>query len=136
MRLSLINGMARLCRNCCELQARRTFRHRQDNPLETAALAGKNPSVNRFDFRRTNPHICHPAAGGGDEFGANLRSQNYGVNNLNQYTNRTVPGYVDLQGMGATNATVTVNNQATYQKGEFFRGREIPASVTTRIYDA
>jgi len=34
------------------------------------------------------------AASGGDQGGANLRSQNYSANNLNQYTQRTVPPYV------------------------------------------
>jgi YD repeat-containing protein len=58
---------------------------------------------------------------GGDQNGQNLRTATYGPNLLNQYTNRTVPGYVEVQGSAATNATVTVNNQATYRKGEYFR---------------
>src|SRR5882762_7479953 len=33
---------------------------------------------------------------GGDENGWNLRVATYGANSLNQYTNRDVPGYVDM----------------------------------------
>ncbi len=57
---------------------------------------------------------------GGDEFGANLRNANYSVNNLNQYTSRMVPAAVDIIGTANTNSTVTVNNQATYRKGEYY----------------
>src|SRR5213592_2412704 len=34
------------------------------------------------------------AASGGNEWGSNLRYENYSVNNLNQYTQRTVPGSI------------------------------------------
>jgi len=34
---------------------------------------------------------------GGDAAGANLRKASYNVNPLNQYTNRTVPGYIEVQ---------------------------------------
>jgi hypothetical protein len=61
------------------------------------------------------------AASGGDQSGANLRTQNYSANNLNQYTQRTVPPYVDVQGSAHSNATVTVNLQSTYRKAEYFR---------------
>jgi RHS repeat-associated protein len=40
---------------------------------------------------------------------------------LNQYTQRTVPPYVDVQGSAHSNATVTVNTQSTYRKAEYFR---------------
>jgi RHS repeat-associated protein len=39
----------------------------------------------------------------------NSQSATYTVNNLNQYTNRTVPGYFDVQGYSSA-GTVTVNN--------------------------
>jgi RHS repeat-associated protein len=58
---------------------------------------------------------------GGDENGANLRAATYTANNLNQYTNRTVPSAVDIMGVANAAATVTVNNQATYRHGEFYR---------------
>ena len=61
------------------------------------------------------------AKSGGDTNGTNLHESAYSANALNQYTSRTVPPYVEVQGSAATNATVTVNNQATYRKGEYFR---------------
>ena len=61
------------------------------------------------------------AGSGGDQFGANLRVENYSVNSLNQYTQRTVPGRVDVMGAARTNGTVTVNYQPAYRKGEYFR---------------
>ena len=61
------------------------------------------------------------AASGGDEWGANLRYQSYTVNNLNQYTQRTVPGSLDVIGTARTNSTVTVNSQPAYRKSDYFR---------------
>jgi RHS repeat-associated protein len=58
---------------------------------------------------------------GGDQTGMNLRSATYSVNDLNQYTNRTVPGAVDIIGVANAAATVTVNNQSTYRKSEYYR---------------
>lgn len=58
---------------------------------------------------------------GGDENGANLRSATYSANNLNQYTNRTVPGAVDIIGAANATATVTVNDQSTYRHSEYYR---------------
>jgi RHS repeat-associated protein len=57
---------------------------------------------------------------GGDASGANLRAATYGANNLNQYTNRTVPGAADILGIAHAAATVTVNNSATYRRGEYY----------------
>jgi len=61
------------------------------------------------------------AGSGGNEWGSGLHYQNYSVNNLNQYTQRTVPGAVDVTGAANSNATVTVNLQPTYRHGEYFR---------------
>ena len=58
---------------------------------------------------------------GGDQNGANLRSASYGANSLNQYTNRTVPGAVDVMGVAFATNAVTVNGQTAYRKGEYFR---------------
>jgi RHS repeat-associated protein len=58
---------------------------------------------------------------GGDQTGMNLRSATYSVNDLNQYTNRTVPGAVDIIGVANAAATVTVNNQSTYRRIEYYR---------------
>jgi RHS repeat-associated protein len=60
-------------------------------------------------------------ASGGDQYGANLRYASYTVNNLNQYTSRTVPGYVNILGSATNNATVTVNLQPTYRHEDYFR---------------
>ena len=45
---------------------------------------------------------------GGDENGWNLRESLYGVNVLNQYTNRTVPGFVDVVGVALATKPVYV----------------------------
>ena len=59
---------------------------------------------------------------GGDSSGANLRSATYTANSLNQYSQRTVPGYVNILGTANSNATVTINLQSTYRRGDYFRG--------------
>ena len=59
-------------------------------------------------------------AAGGDGSGLNLRTANYTANNLNQYTSRDVPGYVDVLGSANANATVTVNLQRAYRYGSYF----------------
>jgi RHS repeat-associated protein len=61
------------------------------------------------------------AKAGGDAAGANLRTANYSANGLNHYTGRTVPGAADILGSADSSATVTVNNRATYRKGEYYR---------------
>jgi len=61
------------------------------------------------------------AGNGGNEWGSGLRYQNYTVNNLNQYSQRTVQGGFDLIGSATNTATVTVNTRTTYRKGDYFR---------------
>ena len=58
---------------------------------------------------------------GGNQSGTDLRTQTYTANSLNQYTDRTVPNYVEVQGSANSSATVTVNNAGTYRKGPYFR---------------
>ncbi len=58
---------------------------------------------------------------GGDQTGAGLRSAAYTPNSLNQYTQRTVPGAVDVLGSVSTNAAVTVNGFAPYRRGGYFQ---------------
>jgi YD repeat-containing protein len=58
---------------------------------------------------------------GGNGAGANLRQSSHTNNLLNQITGRSVPGYVEVLGTAATNATVTVNYTATERQGEYFR---------------
>ena len=61
------------------------------------------------------------AAHGGNAGGSNLRLETYIANDLNQYTQRTVPGFAEVQGRARTDATVTVNLQATTRQGPYWR---------------
>jgi len=74
---------------------------------------------------------------GGDANGQNLRSASYSANLLNQYTSRTVPGYVNVTGTATNTATVTLwstNSLTPYtptsRKDEYFRG-EMPVNNST-----
>jgi RHS repeat-associated protein len=58
---------------------------------------------------------------GGDENGWNLRQSLYSANLLNQYSQRTAPGFVDILGIALANKAVYVNGQLAYRKGEYFR---------------
>ncbi len=59
---------------------------------------------------------------GGDSGGTGLRSAAYSANDLNQYTNRTVPGAFDVAGIANAQETVTVNGSAAdYRRGEYFQ---------------
>ena len=68
-----------------------------------------------------------------DPFTTNdTRQADYSANTLNQYTSRTVPGYVNILGTATNTATVTMwspQSSATYtptsRKGDYFRG-EVP----------
>ena len=59
------------------------------------------------------------AKAGGNQVGA-LRQSAYTANNLNQYSQRTVPGAVDVTGLAHSSASVTVNNLTTARKGDYF----------------
>jgi YD repeat-containing protein len=61
------------------------------------------------------------ATTGGDTNGANLRTQTYSANALNQYTNRTVPGFVEVSGSVDAGAAVTVNSLTPDRQGEYYR---------------
>jgi RHS repeat-associated protein len=62
---------------------------------------------------------------GGNENGVGLRNANYTVNNLNQYTSRTVPGAADILGSATNTSTVTVNGILAYRHGSYYRA-ELP----------
>lgn len=49
-----------------------------------------------------------------------MRQARYGVNALNQYTNREVPGVIEVSGTVVSNATVSINGAPTWQ-GDYFR---------------
>ncbi len=57
---------------------------------------------------------------GGDETGGNLRTTAYTANAANQYTSLSVPNAVDIQGVAFATATVTVNGNPAYRKGEYY----------------
>jgi RHS repeat-associated protein len=66
----------------------------------------------------------------------NGRPASYSPNNLNQYTERTVPGAVDVIGSSEPEATVTVNNMATQRKCDYFH-KELPVlNLATDQYPA
>lgn len=59
------------------------------------------------------------AKNGGNQLGS-LRQSNYTTNSLNQYSQRSVPGAIDVTGTANAAATVSVNDQATVRKGDYF----------------
>jgi RHS repeat-associated protein len=73
---------------------------------------------------------------GGDEYGANLRTNAYYPNLLNQYTSRTIPGAADVIGVGLATNTVTVNGLVPYRKGEYFRKELTVANSSTPVWQA
>ncbi|MGO8931763.1 MAG: RHS repeat domain-containing protein [Limisphaerales bacterium] len=75
------------------------------------------------------------AASGGDSWGAELRCQTYSANSLNQYVQRTVPGYAAVLGTATSNATVTLwtasgSYAPALRKGDYFRA-ELPVNNST-----
>jgi len=57
---------------------------------------------------------------GGDSMGVGVRQSYYNANLLNEYTQRTVPGAMDVIGSANSNATITVNNQRAYRDSDYF----------------
>jgi RHS repeat-associated protein len=96
---------------------------------DNAAVAGQ-----QFEYAFDDLGNRTQTKAGGDAAGANLRSASYTANSLNQYTSRTVPGYLNVIGTAATNATVAVNSQATYRKGEYFRGELAVANGSSPVW--
>jgi RHS repeat-associated protein len=72
---------------------------------------------------------------GGDQNGANLRIAFYTNNSVNQITNRTVPGDVDIMGIGIATNTVTVNGTTAYRKNEYFR-QQLSVTNTSAVWDS
>jgi RHS repeat-associated protein len=73
---------------------------------------------------------------GGNEAGTGLRASAYTRNRLNQYTARTVPSAVDVLGVAASGGTVTVNSQAAYRRGEYFRQELAVANAAAPVATA
>ena len=74
------------------------------------------------------------AGTGGDENGLNLRSATYTSNSLNEYTQQTVPGGVDILGLANPAALVTVSGQTVYRKGEYFREEISLNNASAAVY--
>ena len=60
---------------------------------------------------------------------ASLLVSTYSANALNQYTQRTVPGYAALRGFAATNAMVTVNERPVWRINQSIGGSAAPTSA-------
>jgi RHS repeat-associated protein len=58
----------------------------------------------------------------------------YTANSLNQYSQRTVPGAVDVLGTAHSNATVTINNQGVSRHGEYFFKEFSVANSSSAVY--
>ncbi len=80
--------------------------------------------------RKTSTETVFPGQSFGYEFDAignrltattNGHVSIYAPNDLNQYTSRTVPGYLDILGEAASDADVTVNGLASERLGNYFR---------------
>jgi RHS repeat-associated protein len=58
----------------------------------------------------------------------------YSANLLNQYTERTAPGAIDVMGSAVSNATVTVNNQPAVRQNEYFHARLAVSSAVSAVW--
>ena len=67
-----------------------------------------------------------------DEQGNTLVST-YSANSLNQYTQRTVPGYATVRGEVLTNATITVNERPTFRQGAYFYGGDSADNTASAV---
>jgi len=70
-----------------------------------------------------------------------LRQASYSVNSLNQYTSRTVPGFVNVLGTATNTATVSLwsqDNLALYtpttRQGDYFRGEMLVNNNTGAVW--
>ena len=73
---------------------------------------------------------------GGDAKGASLRTTSYGVNNLNQYTNVTNPGYASIIGAALATNGVTVNGGTADRKGEYFHDEITVANGSSPLWQS
>jgi len=63
----------------------------------------------------------------------NARVSSYTANALNQYTQRTVPGYACVRGSATNTATVTVNGNTAWRLGEYFYGSDEADNAASAI---
>ena len=74
------------------------------------------------------------ALAGGNEVGTALRTATYESNEVNQYTNRTFSGTVDIIGIGNASSNVEVNEGATYRNGEYYQAAVTEDNSSTAVY--
>jgi RHS repeat-associated protein len=83
----------------------------------------------QFDYVFDDIGNRKTASRSGGAGGLNARTSSYSVNALNQYTSRTVPGWVSLSGEATNTATVTVNDQFTVRRGNAWWGEVLSTNV-------
>ncbi|HWV99695.1 MAG TPA: RHS repeat-associated core domain-containing protein [Candidatus Acidoferrum sp.] len=88
----------------------------------------------QFDYAFDTTGNRTQTKAGGDATGSNQRAANYLANLLNQYTNRDVPGAVDIMGISIATNTVAVNAQTAYRKGEYFRQQLNVSNGSTAVW--
>ena len=59
--------------------------------------------------------------------------ESYTANALNQYSQRTVPGYADVRGSATNTATVTVNGNTAWRLGEYFYGGDAADNAASAV---
>jgi len=74
------------------------------------------------------------ASAGGDADGNAIRTATYEANDVNQYTNRTVLGTVDLIGIASALSEVEVNEESTYRYGEYYQAALSEDNSSTAVY--
>ena len=74
------------------------------------------------------------AVNGGDASGNNQRTQTYSANSLNQYTNRTVPAYLDILGSATNSARVNVNGVTASRKNDYYRAEVSVLNSGTAVW--
>jgi RHS repeat-associated protein len=70
------------------------------------------------------------------QFGSSgaLQTISYGVNNLNEYTNVTTPGFKDIIGDAIATNSVTINSAAADRKGEYFHNQISIANSSSPVW--
>ncbi len=61
------------------------------------------------------------------------RVSSYTANELNQYEQRTVPGYAGVRGSATNTATVTVNGNSAWRLGEYFYGGDEVGNAASAV---
>jgi RHS repeat-associated protein len=87
-----------------------------------------------FDYAFDNIGNRTQTLAGGDQNGLNQRNTSYTANALNEYTQRTVPGAVDVMGISYSTNTVTVNGNTAYRKGEYFRYQLVVGNASAALW--